>query len=154
MAQLREAGDRLSQVNADLRNLLDQPLVGTETSNIRTGTRIHERIPLGNTEGGDRRKRRRVMDSVTFERGNAQIAYGYEGQVVTTRLKMEIVSSDGGIMDPNTGNYDAKNILRDDLSVYCTKSSRCNMVLCHEGEASFCLEKLTIKAPRTGYTDP
>lgn len=86
--------------------------------------------------------------------------YGYYGQVEAGQLRMEIVSCDGGRFesrDPTSlamENYRAENVLRQDESVYCTKSSRCNMLLRQEGETLFHLESLVIAAPKRGYTAP
>ena len=75
---------------------------------------------------------------------------------------MEIVSCDGGQYHPrdprsfagNLESYRAENVLKEDKSVYCTKSSSCNMMLRQKGEALFHLESLVIAAPRRGYTAP
>jgi len=68
---------------------------------------------------------------------------------------MEIVSCDGGeFSDSYSAMYRAENVLRDDKSVYCTKSSRCNLLLRHQGETTFCLQKIVIKAPERGFTAP
>lgn len=86
--------------------------------------------------------------------------YGYYGQTVPGRLNMEIVSCDGGEYPArdriamHRETYRAENVLRDDKSVYCTRSSRCNLLLRHRDESVFHLDSLTIRAPETGYTAP
>jgi hypothetical protein len=86
--------------------------------------------------------------------------YGYYGQVDPGHLRMEIVSCDGGQYPSRDSrmfsleSYRAENVLREDDSVYCTKSSRCNLMLRQEGEALFHLESLVIAAPKRGYTAP
>jgi hypothetical protein len=44
--------------------------------------------------------------------------------------------------------------LKNDATVYCTKSNRCNLVLRHQGATVFSLKELIIKAPHSGYTAP
>jgi hypothetical protein len=81
--------------------------------------------------------------------------YGRYGQVEPGKLKMEIVSCDGGMYDEHLpGNYSAENVLKNDGTVYCTKSNRCNLVLRHQGATVFSLKELIIKAPHSGYTAP
>jgi hypothetical protein len=67
---------------------------------------------------------------------------------------MEIVSCDGGIFQGNDTSYSAENVLRNDNSVYCTKSNRCNLVIRHQGGTVFSLKELVIKAPHSGFTAP
>ncbi|CAD6499326.1 BgTH12-03446 [Blumeria graminis f. sp. triticale] len=80
--------------------------------------------------------------------------YGRYGQVEPGKLKMEIVSCDGGIFEGTDTHHPAENILQNDNSVYCTKSNRCNLILQHQGATVFCLKELSIKAPHSGYTAP
>jgi hypothetical protein len=82
--------------------------------------------------------------------------YGHKGQVVPGRLRMEIVSCDGGEhrRDSPPGLYKVQNVLRNDKSVYCSESSQCNLLLKHIGEAPFALEKVVIRAPDRGFTAP
>lgn len=67
---------------------------------------------------------------------------------------MEIVSCDGGNYTEGMTSYAAENILKDDNSVYCTKGSRCNIVLQHQGATVFSLKELVIKAPGINYSSP
>jgi hypothetical protein len=82
--------------------------------------------------------------------------YGYDGQAVPTRLKMEIVSCDGGEYEMSDSErlYKVQNVLNNDKSVYCSQSSSCNLLLKHIPEAPFCLEKIVIRAPNRGFTAP
>ena len=71
---------------------------------------------------------------------------------------MEIVSCDGGEYFDDMFNterlYKVQNVLSNDKSVYCSQSSRCNLLLKHMPDAPFCLEKLVIRAPNGGFTAP
>ncbi|KAF2738553.1 hypothetical protein EJ04DRAFT_573715 [Polyplosphaeria fusca] len=115
------------------------------------------RSPAGERGTSTRRAKRRKID----HNGNAtptyhSVKYGYKGQVIAGRLKMDIVSCDGGEHEKYSGqgHYKIQNVLRTDKSVYCSESSRCNLLLKHAGEASFCLEKIIIKAPDRGFDAP
>lgn len=103
---------------------------------------------------GRARQKRRKLESDDYREGIRGFNYGQYGQVVPGALKMEIASCDGGIYDPDGDNSFPENMLRNDQSVYCTKSDRCNLVLRHRGEAPFCLKKIVIKAPRSGFDSP
>jgi len=156
LAELQDAGERLAQVNEDLRILLERP-IGDEGPQSATETAIEGDIPH---ERQGRRKRRR-LDRQNLRREYPNFKYGHYGQVVPGKLKMQLVSSDGGILGhptdrtfSNDALFGAQNALRDDHTVYCTKSQSCNMVLSHQGETTFCLEKLVIMAPMDGFTDP
>jgi hypothetical protein len=69
---------------------------------------------------------------------------------------MEVVSCDGGQItrDNPMQIYDVENVLKNDKSVYCSESSRCNLLLKHVGDAPFALEKIVIRAPDRGFTSP
>lgn len=112
------------------------------------------RTPSGE-EGGRRRTKRRKLDE-DYPLEFKAINYGYRGQVVSGALKMEIVSCDGGLhADSRQGReYWPENVLRNDKSVYCTDSSKCNIIMRHQGGTTFCLRKLVIKAPDRGFTAP
>ncbi|KAJ5169184.1 uncharacterized protein N7482_004778 [Penicillium canariense] len=103
---------------------------------------------------GRGRLKRRKLESDDNREGLRGFNYGQYGQVVPGALKMEIASCDGGTFDPDGDSSFPENVLRNDQSVYCTKSDRCNLVLQHRGEAPFCLKKIVIKAPRTGFDSP
>lgn len=102
-----------------------------------------------------RRPKRRKLDHDSSEPSCQGLPYGHFGQVVSGKLRMEIMSCDGGeYSNDATATYSPDNVLRDDKSVYCTRSSRCNLLLRHPGEISFTLEKIIIKAPERGFTAP
>ncbi|CBF86557.1 hypothetical protein AN2297.2 [Aspergillus nidulans FGSC A4] len=112
-------------------------------------------LELGHDHELDRlRVKRRKLDSDDNREGLQNLRYGQFGQVVPGTLKMELASCDGGTYPPVCETSGPENILRDDSSVYCTKSDRCNLILKHCGEAPFCLRKLVIKAPKSGYDAP
>ena len=101
------------------------------------------------------RAKRRKLDVDDNNRITPAFRYGHKGQVVPGKLKMQIVSCDGGqYTEPNGDSSWANNVLDDDSTVYCTKSNRCNMVLGHLGNMPFSLSKIVIKAPRTDFDAP
>lgn len=108
----------------------------------------------GGRPGGRWRSKRRKLESDDNREGLRGFGYGQYGQVVPGMLKLEIASCDGGTYEPTGESSWPENVLRNDPSVYCTKSDRCNLVLRHRGEAPFCLKKIVIKAPKTGYDAP
>lgn len=99
-----------------------------------------------------RRIKRRKLDSDFLSR-NHGFRYGYYGQVEPGTLKMELVSCDGGMYEGEP-QYAAENMLKDDNSVYCTKGTRCNILLRHQGTTVFTLKELIIKAPGTDFDAP
>ncbi|OLN93898.1 hypothetical protein CCHL11_03447 [Colletotrichum chlorophyti] len=101
----------------------------------------------------NRRVKRRKVESDRASQGFKGFRYGRYGQVEPGLLKMEIVSCDGGLFD-NTSSYAYDNILRDDRTVYCTQSNRCNIILQHQGATLFSLKELVIKAPASNYSSP
>jgi hypothetical protein len=103
-----------------------------------------------------RNKRRRLDESPAAQPARQPIKYGYYGQVEAGRLKMELVSCDGGEhKDPRSpDDLGPQNILRHDKSVYCSERSSVNIVLRHTDDTPFCLEKLHIVAPENGFTSP
>ncbi|KAJ9663916.1 hypothetical protein H2201_005398 [Coniosporium apollinis] len=146
LTELQEAGERLAQLSSNLTSLLDEPLQLPDISRLEAPTEPDNDRP---------RLKRRKLDHDSNDTGFQAFKYGYFGQVVPGRLKMEIVSCDGGEYSADsTALYRAENVLRNDKSVYCTKSSRCNLVLGHQGETTFDLQKLVIKAPGRGFTAP
>lgn len=101
------------------------------------------------------RAKRRKLDVDDNNRATPAFRYGHKGQVVPGKLKMQIVSCDGGqYTEPNGDSSWANNVLDDDSTVYCTKSNHCNMVLGHLGDMPFSLSKIVVKAPRTGFDAP
>lgn len=144
LADLQHAGRQLEQASSNLRALLDDPV-----PNISSPTLEPE---YGNE--AERRVKRRKIDTDKLDSGFKGFSYGRYGQVEPGKLTMEIVSCDGGIFQEQAGNYSAENVLRNDSTVYCTKSNRCNLVLRHQGATVFSLKELIIKAPHSGYTAP
>lgn len=117
--------------------------------------------PAEDMEGSQRRtKRRKLEHDVDHPPPYSGFKYGYKGQVVPGRLKMEIVSCDGGEYryekhgNSAYGGYPIQNVLRNDKSVYCSERPRCNLLLKHIGEMPFTLEKVVIRAPDRGFTAP
>ena len=104
-----------------------------------------------------RRTKRRKMDhglnSATEYKSHK---YGYKGQMVPGRLCMEVLSCDGGQIkrDNPMKIYQVENVLKNDKSVYCSESSKCNLLLRHIGDTPFALEKVVIRAPDRGFTSP
>ena len=148
---VQRAVDRLNEASSNLSSLLDQPFptIGSPELSAREYS--------GEAEVNRRRKRRK-LDSEVASKGHMNgFNYGYRGQVVSGPLMMELVSCDGGVHNEATRNgkqYWPENVLRNDRSVYCTDNSKCNIVLRHIGETTFCLRKVVIKAPETGFTAP
>ncbi|TVY39095.1 hypothetical protein LOCC1_G005271 [Lachnellula occidentalis] len=142
---LQDAGRQLELASSTLRGFLHEP--GDRDSSLRNSEYPGE---------GNRRVKRRKLDTDKLGDGFTGFKYGRYGQVEPGKLKMEIVSCDGGIFDEPSirGDFAAENVLRNDATVYCTKSNRCNLVLRHQGSTVFSLKELIIKAPHTGYTAP
>ncbi|GME46549.1 Regulator of chromosome condensation RCC1 [Neofusicoccum parvum] len=147
LTELERAGERLAEISQSISQLIGpNNLSNSELLRLEFG---------GRDEGAERRsfKRRKL------ERDDASSIhssrYGHFGQVVPGRLKMEIVSCDGGEYSDNSGDlHRVENALKNDASVYCTKKSHCNLILRHQGETAFCLDKIVIKAPERGFTAP
>ncbi|KAF2261092.1 hypothetical protein CC78DRAFT_366722 [Lojkania enalia] len=114
------------------------------------------RSPGPENESTRKTKRRKLEHELGHPPGYECFKYGYKGQVVPGRLKMEVVSCDGGEYEKYSASrtYKIQNVLKNDKSVYCSESSSCNILLKHIGEAPFCLEKVVIKAPDRGFTAP
>lgn len=103
-----------------------------------------------------RNKRRRLEQSPPAQQARTPIKYGHYGQVEAGRLKMELVSCDGGEhKDPrSTVDLGPENILRHDKSVYCSERPCVNVVMRHADDTAFCLEKLHVIAPEKDFTSP
>ncbi|MCJ1260188.1 hypothetical protein MMC22_000047 [Lobaria immixta] len=142
---IQQEFERLNEASSSLSSLLDQPMprLNSPDADLRPYS--------GDAELHRRRPKRRKLDG-DFK----AFSYGYRGQVVPGALKMEIVSCDGGLhAESRHGRqYWPENVLRNDKSVYCTDSSKCNIIMRHQGETPFCLKKLVIKAPERGFTAP
>ena len=147
---IQEAVERLNEASSSLSSLLDQPMPHLDPPDPVTR-------PYSGEAGTNRRRaKRRRLDGDPYPMDFKPFSYGYRGQVVPGALKMEIVSCDGGLhADAQQGReYRPENILRNDKSVYCTFSSKCNIIMRHQGETTFCLRKIVIKAPERGFTAP
>lgn len=147
---IQQAVERLNEASSSLSSLLDQPMPHLNSPD--NGTRTYS----GETDANRRRAKRRRLDGDPYPMDFTPFSYGYRGQVFPGALRMEIVSCDGGLhADSRLGReYCPENILRNDRSVYCTDSSKCNIIMRHRGETTFCLRKIVIKAPERGFTAP
>ena len=149
---VQQAVERLNEASSNLSSLLDQPIprIGSPEVNAREYS--------GEAEVNRRRAKRRKLDDDLSYAGHLRgFRYGHRGQVVPGPLKMEIVSCDGGLHTEAARHgreYWPENVLRNDKSVYCTDNNKCNLILRHMGETTFCLKKLVIKAPERGFTAP
>ncbi len=149
-ASIQQAVEGLNAASSNLSTILDQPI-----PMIRS-PEMNAREYSGEADVNRRRKRRKLDSDVSTGHMNG-FSYGYRGQVVSGPLKMEFVSCDGGIHNEAARHgkeYWPDNVLRNDKSVYCTNDSKCNIILRHLGETSFCLRKIVIKAPERGFTAP
>lgn len=149
-ADLHERAERLAQQNEDINTLI----ASTPGLPPRHGLRRPRSVSFDTSTQHDRRKRRRIEN--TAVEVNAKIEYGWWGQVVSGKLQMHIVSSDGEMMPlprPCEGTFAVENVLKDDQTIYYTNGTACNIVLRHEGDTPFSLERLVIKGPTMGFTD-
>ncbi|KAK5167549.1 uncharacterized protein LTR77_007248 [Saxophila tyrrhenica] len=134
-------------------------IIGPTSRRRRRSESTHDEQPRlsspGNSE--DRRRKRRRFESPPPVPKRKSIKYGYYGQVEPGRLKLELVSCDGGEhRDPrNTGiSLGPENILRYDKSVYCSEQRSSTIVVRHADDTAFALEMLHIVAPEHGFTAP
>ena len=152
ISSVQDAVEQLTEASSNLSSLLDEPIPHITSQNINSEDYLVE------ADVHRRRTKRRKLDSDSLGGSSPGLSYGYHGQVVPGPLKMEIASCDGGHYNDSAGNgrfsYWPENVLRNDKSVYCTESNKCNIILRHRGETPFCLKKLVIKAPATGFTAP
>ncbi|KAL8914074.1 MAG: hypothetical protein Q9171_001189 [Xanthocarpia ochracea] len=147
---MQEAIDRLNQASSHISIALDHSTSRPWSPNIVSQEYSGEAAV--NEANRQRSKRRKLNDGVPTKSFGPN--YGYRGQVAPGRLRMEIVFCDGGLHESGNEKYCPENILRNDLSVYCSLASKCDLVLRHQGGAPFCLQKLLIKAPENGFTAP
>ncbi|KAK1827797.1 hypothetical protein QBC39DRAFT_393536 [Podospora conica] len=132
--------------NPNLRALLD--VTNPSASQSSTMPRLPSPLPSTEHLEDTRRSKRRKLDSDKTMSGHKAHRYGKYGQQEPGQLIMEIESCDGGQYSYSDGSsYTSENILKNDNSVYCTKGSRCNIVLRHQGATVFSLQELIIKAP-------
>lgn len=143
-SELQRASHQLDEASSNLRALIDNPISNISPSGTETQ----------HADSDFRRIKRRKFNSENLDTLFTGFSYGKYGQVEPGKLKMEIVSCDGGIFEGTDMQHPAENILENDNTVYCTKSNRCNLILRHQGATVFCLKELCIKAPHSGYTAP
>lgn len=150
-ARIREHRASLESAADSFDTLSDVPLNNPYTNNTRPASSGADTIT-------DRRqtKRRKLDHKSSTSCAYDGFKYGYKGQVVAGRLKMQVVSCDGGeyYERDNPALYTVHNVLKNDKSVYCSESPRCNLLLRHIGNAPFTLEKIVIRAPDRGFTAP
>ncbi|KAK4501086.1 hypothetical protein PRZ48_006892 [Zasmidium cellare] len=111
----------------------------------------------GSDDPRSRRPKRRKLDSDPSSSARPPIKYGHWGQVEPGKLKLEIISCDGGEhRDPRHPNtyLGSQNVLRHDKSVYCSERQSSSIVLRHADDTPFCLEKLHVVGPEHGFTAP
>ncbi|KAJ5953481.1 hypothetical protein N7454_000377 [Penicillium verhagenii] len=141
----RDRDDRRRSLRSALYDSLHTQPTMPQSQNSRDQDHDHDRT---------RRQKRRKLDADDNREDSLGFNYGHQGQVVPGALKMEIASCDGGLFESEIENLFPANVLQNDESVYSTKSDRCNLILRHRDEAPFCLKKIVIKAPRTGFDSP
>ncbi|KAL8971832.1 MAG: hypothetical protein Q9183_000859 [Haloplaca sp. 2 TL-2023] len=149
---MQEAVDGLNEASSSLRGALHQ----SENNAWSSASPSQSSVEDAAVEELSRRSSKRQKLNHGAPTGSlGRAPYGYYGQVVPGPLRMEIPFCDGGTY---TGSgereYPVENVLRNNLDVYCSKFSRCNMILRHVGKAPFSLSKLVIKAPESGFTAP
>ena len=148
---LEQAGERLAQISSNIEEILDR-------TNSPNSSSLPRDAPAEADNHQHRAKRRKLDSAKSDEFTNYK--YGWFGQVEPTRLRMEIASCDGGsyVGDSGSGSgstpHRPENVLKNDKSVYCTKRSKCDIVLRHEGETPFSIEKIMIKAPDRNFDAP
>ncbi|CAI6333411.1 unnamed protein product [Periconia digitata] len=140
-----------------------------QRSLLAAASMIEIDIPHGLPDGRRSRSPTSEMDELSRQSKRRKLAhdgtsipeydgfkYGYKGQVVPGRLKMNVMSCDGGEYERHSSErlYKVQNVLSNDKSVYCSENSRCNLLLEHQGGTPFCLERLVIRAPDRGFTAP
>lgn len=98
--------------------------------------------------------KRRKLDHNSSPPSKKAFKYGHYGQVEPGRLKLDLHSCDGEVHESGSVHLGPDNVLKHDQSVYCTKAPKCNIILRHHDGSAFCLEKLHIVAPSSGFTAP
>jgi len=68
-------------------------------------------------------------------------------------LSLDLASCDGGQFDSEF-EYGPLNVLLNDTSVYCSARHEANMLFKHVGGVPFCVSRVVIKAPASGFTCP
>lgn len=144
----RSLEDTHSHLRALLQDFTDNRLM-PPCPPVATSPLLHGQ---DGTEEAPRIKRRK-LDSDRTRSIFKGFRYGRYGEVEPGPLTMEIVSCDGGLYSDEP-SYPPENILKNDVSVYCTKGNRCNIILRHQGGTVFSLRELIIKAPESKFTCP
>jgi hypothetical protein len=154
---LQQAAARIGDADAAITSALDDAIPRLNSPGIPEFILDSPLTPDHPTDSSVNRWRakRRKLDSDDSREGLRGFSYGQYGQVVPGALKMEIASCDGGTYcEPSGESSWPENVLLNDASVYCTKSDRCNLILRHRGETPFCLKKIVIRAPKSGFDAP
>ena len=160
LARVEETRERLADLTSRLTSLGDllDATTGHTPSAQGTNTNTYETRPSTSRSAGQqhRSKRRKLKHGADVQKqAKNSLRYGHYGSIVPGQLMLEIVSCDGGeYANDCLPSYGVQNVLRNDPSVYCTKSSRCNLMLRHRGEVAFTLERIVIEAPKRGFTAP
>jgi len=159
---MRRSSERIREARADMESAADllDSLSDIPINNpfILSASSTRQRSPSV-VVGRDRRQtKRRKLDHHAAPKSEYDgFRYGHKGQVVPGRLRMEVFHCDGGEYydkDHPIGLHNVQNVLKNDNSVYCSQSSRCNLLLKHPGDVPFALEKIVIRAPDRGFTAP
>ncbi|QIW99023.1 hypothetical protein AMS68_004541 [Peltaster fructicola] len=98
-------------------------------------------------------KRRKIEPDVLSRR----ILYGHHGQVEPGRLKMFLISCDGGQhTDPSSPHIDLGpgNVLKTDKSVYSSDRRSASIIIRHADDTPFTLTQLMVVAPEHGFDAP
>ncbi|KAK5716840.1 hypothetical protein LTR17_016291 [Elasticomyces elasticus] len=160
-AQLRRALDSTTDMADRPRTSLLSP-VNRRRQRSRSAQSDDEEPPseyvLPRERYAPRPSKRRRIDADEATQKLAPIKYGHYGQVEPGRLRLALVSCDGGEHpDPRSPSVylGAKNILEHNKSVYCSSRPSSNIILRHADEQTpFVLEKLHIVGPEHGFTAP
>ncbi|PVI07582.1 hypothetical protein DM02DRAFT_608673 [Periconia macrospinosa] len=156
----RDASDALIRRSRDLLGERHSLLAFAASATLNPFDVSHSRRDRSPTSEIDdllrQPKRRKLVHDNSSVPEYDGFKYGYKGQVVPGRLNMSIVTCDGGEFEKHNPErlYKVQNVLRNDKSVYCSEDSRCNLLLKHQGDTPFCLEKVVIRAPDRGFTAP
>lgn len=157
LTRLQQAAARIGDADAAIASALDEAIPRLDSPGIPEFEWDNPLVPNHpmDSQVNRWRAKRRKLDSDDNREGLRGFSYGHYGQVVPGALKMEIASCDGGTYCGDNGESSwPENVLLNDSSVYCTKSDRCNLILRHRGETPFCLKKIVIKAPKSGFDAP
>lgn len=131
--------------------------MGDGPEDVRDGGDGFEESESGSRMPGPRANKRRKLNDDSAPAVKKPIKYGYYGQVEPGRLKLEIISNDGGEhvdrKHPEI-HLGASNVLKMDKSVYCSERKTASIMMRHADNTPFCLEKLHIVGPEHGFTAP